>query len=104
MAIKTIRKLQSNELLVRQNVRLAKCLWPNEMSALGLSALRRLSRNSPLSLAMGEIRLLEGRWYVTGAGLLRLAKESHCRGINARAVLPLCECRKQSVGVSGNRL
>ena len=85
-----IKKVQANELVVRQNVRLAKALWPHELNTLNLSELRKLSRNSVLSVALGEIRLLEGRWYVTSAGLLRIAKESHCRGINVRAVLPLC--------------
>jgi hypothetical protein len=83
-------KVQAKELLVKQNVRLAKSLWPHDLSTLSLSELRKLSRNSALSIALGEIRLLEGRWYVTSAGLLRLAKESHCRGINVQAVLPLC--------------
>jgi hypothetical protein len=90
-APKTIKKAQENESLVRQNVRFARFLWPNGLSFPSLSELRKLSRNSALSVASGEIRLLDGRWYVTSAGLLRLAKENHCRGIHAHAVLQLCD-------------
>jgi hypothetical protein len=45
-----------------------------------------LSRESGLALALGEILLLDRRWYVTSAGLLRLAKNRGCRGIHTRAI------------------
>ncbi len=34
----------------------------------------------------GDLLLLEGRWSVTHAGLLRLARHSHCAGISVEAV------------------
>jgi hypothetical protein len=72
--------------LVRQNVRIAKSLWANELSVSRLSQLRTLSRLSGLALAAGELLLLDGRWYVTSGGLLRLAKDNGCRGIHTHAI------------------
>jgi hypothetical protein len=51
-----------------------------------LSELRTLSRKSGMDLALGEILLLNGRWYVTSAGLLHVAKNRRCRGIHTRAI------------------
>jgi len=34
-----------------------------------------------LSVALGDIQLIDGRWYVTHAGLLRIAQRSRCQGI-----------------------
>jgi hypothetical protein len=35
---------------------------------------------------MGEIRLLNGAWYVTNSGLIRLANRRRCRGIGSRLI------------------
>jgi hypothetical protein len=87
----TIKKTKEIELLVRQNVRLARLLWPHGLNFPCLSELKKLSHSFAFSVASGEVRLLEGRWYVTSAGLLRLAKKYHCRGIDTHAVLRLCD-------------
>jgi hypothetical protein len=44
--------------------------------------LRALSRDCALSLRHGDLLLLNQGWYVTHAGLLRLAKRRHCAGIH----------------------
>ena len=80
------RRTSLSDLLTRQNLRFAKSLWPDELNSLQLSELRTLSRESGLALTSGEILLLDGRWYVTSAGLLRLAKNRGCRGIHSRAL------------------
>jgi hypothetical protein len=51
-----------------------------------LSTLKELSVQFGFSLAMGDILLLEGRWYVTHTGLIRLARRSRCAGIHVRPV------------------
>jgi len=66
--------------LVRQNLRLVKQLCPT-LSSKKLQALCDLTRTFRLSFALGEILLVDGKWYVTHAGLLRLATRRHCQGI-----------------------
>ena len=66
--------------LVRQNLRLVKQLYP----ALVQRDLRRLcdlTRALRLSVSQGEILCIDGRWYVTHAGLLRIALRARCFGI-----------------------
>ena len=79
--------------LVRQNVRLARSLWRDQLRPSSLSELKKLSRQSGLSVASSEVLFLEGRWYVTSAGLLRLAQKHHCRGIHTEAVISLCDAQ-----------
>jgi len=45
----------------------------------------------PFSVASGEVIFLGGRWYVTHAGLLRLAAQRGCSGIRLRSVREFCE-------------
>jgi hypothetical protein len=41
-----------------------------------------LSQNYGLSIAAGDLQLLDGRWYVTHAGLLRVSLRRRCSGIH----------------------
>jgi hypothetical protein len=64
----------------RSNARLARQLW-GEPSRTALRGLRELTARYSLSVAAGDLQLLEGRWYVTHSGLLQLASRRGCRGI-----------------------
>jgi hypothetical protein len=46
-----------------------------------IDVLRQLTRKTGVSIAEGDLRLLDGRWYVTHAGLLRIAHRRRCLGI-----------------------
>jgi hypothetical protein len=79
------------DLLARRNVRLAKGKWPDEIGKLLLQSLRSLTENYGFAVALGDLLLLEGKWYVTHAGLLRLAARSRCHGIQVQQVRDFCD-------------
>jgi hypothetical protein len=64
----------------RSNVKLARSLW-GPFSASARSRLRELTRKYALSVAAGDLQLLDSVWYVTHAGLLRIAQRRRCHGI-----------------------
>jgi hypothetical protein len=64
----------------RSNKKLAKLIW-GELSTRELRNLKDLTDTHGLSVAAGDVQFLEGRWYVTHAGLLRIAQRNHCSGI-----------------------
>jgi hypothetical protein len=66
--------------LVRQNLRLVKQLCP-ALPRAELRALCDLTRVLRHSVSHGELILIAGKWYVTHAGLLRIAFRRHCLGI-----------------------
>jgi len=57
---------------------------------MNLVALKEISVLYKLSVPMGDVLFLGGRWYVTHAGLLRLARRKSCAGIHVQAVPELC--------------
>ena len=75
-----IRGSRSTEKLLRENLRSVKELCPG-VTPSQLLALKELSRDLCLSLAKGDMLLVNGRWYVTHSGLLRIAKRRRCKGI-----------------------
>jgi hypothetical protein len=66
--------------ILRQNLRVAKHRYPN-LRPRELRALGDLTRTLRLSVLQGEIVYIDGKWYVTHGGLLRLAIRRHCLGI-----------------------
>src|SRR5208283_3284233 len=72
--------MKKNTVSFRSNVKLARKLW-GAPSHLALRALRELTAKYCLSVAAGDLQFLDGRWYVTHAGLLQLASRRGCRGI-----------------------
>jgi len=50
-----------------------------------------LTRDFQLSVKNGDLQVINGHWYVTHTGLLRLARRKRCSGIHVEAVDSLCD-------------
>ena len=74
----------------RKNLRLARRLWPHEVSVSQTEGLRTLSTAYRLSIAAGDLQFLDGKWYVTHAGLLGLARRNRCSGIQVQPARQFC--------------
>ena len=68
-----------------RNVRLAKQRWAG-LPRTALIALRELSQEYRLSVALGDLLYIDERWYVSHAGLLRIAQRRKCSGIKVECV------------------
>jgi hypothetical protein len=66
--------------LTRYNVLLARKLYP-QVTELQLSVLREITRSLGLSVSRSDLIILEGKWYVTHSGLLWIAAQRRCFGI-----------------------
>jgi hypothetical protein len=74
---------QTSTLLLRTNLSIARKRWKTVVDS---SRLKQLTLDHELSVASGDLLMLESCWYVTHTGLLRLACRSHCAGISVEAV------------------
>src|SRR5713101_3463194 len=66
--------------ILNSNFDTARALW-GELSQSALDGLRELIARYGLSLSLGDLQYLDGRWYVTHSGLLRIAQARRCSGI-----------------------
>jgi hypothetical protein len=66
--------------LIRAEMSIARRTW-GEVGAAKLAELRNIVQRNGVSVALGDICLIENRWYITHAGLLRLAHRNSCAGI-----------------------
>jgi hypothetical protein len=72
------------------NMRIANAIW-GPLSKPARIRLRELIVRHGLSVAAGDLQYLDEGWYVTHAGLLRLAQRKRCAGISVRQVREFCD-------------
>src|SRR6201987_5267096 len=75
----------------RRNLALAWHLGSGQIYPEQQRALKSLSENYGLSIAAGDLQLLDNRWYVTHTGLLRLAQRRGCSGISVNLMAEFCD-------------
>jgi hypothetical protein len=75
----------------RRNLKLAKRIWFGQINRERQLSLKSLSANYGLSIAAGDLQLLENRWYVTHSGLIRLAQRRGCSGIAVSLMTEFCD-------------
>jgi hypothetical protein len=56
-------------------------------------ALEAWSKELKISIESGDVLLIEGKWYVTHSGLLRLALRKKCSGIHVDMTPEFCDPR-----------
>ncbi len=85
------RNSKSQQSLLAENMRFVRRFIAQPLSPVLLEQLRALTRDFSLSLNCGDLLLLSGGWYVTHAGLIRLAKRCRCSGMLVQPVRQLSD-------------
>src|SRR5437868_6443603 len=81
----------SADRLFRNNRKIAKENWGLDLSRRIVDCLRVFSEGFEFSIAAGDLLLLNNSWYVTHAGLLRLARRNGCCGIRVQPAHDFCD-------------
>lgn len=63
-----------------ESIKLAQELW-SDLSPTAVLSLKNLLAQYKLSIIAGDVQFIEGRWYVTHAGLLHISVQHRCAGI-----------------------
>jgi len=84
---------EGNKRMVRKysnDLHCARKLWSG-ISRLQLAALAQILQHYELSVLLGDVLFIGGKWYVTHVGLLRVAYRRRCHGIQVRVVPSCCD-------------
>jgi hypothetical protein len=83
--VQPLKGKPQRRLLAIRNIRFARRRW--EVSREQVAVLKDLTEELELSVAAGHLKLVDNNWYVTHAGLLRVARRSNCSGIRVHSVV-----------------
>ncbi len=75
---------------MKSEISLARATW-GPLSEQNASTLKLLIDRYFLSVSLGDLLYMEGRWYITHSGLLRLSRRKGCAGIEVRPVSAFCD-------------
>ena len=78
----TVTGFQMTHKLLRCNLKCARLKWGSDLDPVALQILRTYTDQFQFSIADGDLLLLRRGWYVTHAGLIRLARRNRCCGID----------------------
>jgi hypothetical protein len=73
-------KMKKTDRELRLNMSLARSTW-GPLSRFATLGLLELLEKYRFSVALGDLILLDSKWYVTHSGLLRIAQRRRCHGI-----------------------
>jgi hypothetical protein len=76
--------LTSTSEMLAQNLQIAQARYPS-LTTERLEQLRTITLTYRVSLNAGDLILIEGTWYITHPGLLRIAAAKKCAGIRTMA-------------------
>jgi hypothetical protein len=75
----------------RSDLTIVEKLWPGQIHGIQRENLKALCHEYEFSARAGDLQLLEGRWYVTHSGLVRLSRRNGCSGIQVHPVSRFCD-------------
>ena len=79
--------------LIRANLKQARLHWSSFLTPHWIQMLKSYTKEFHFSISVGDLVLLDRRWYVTHTGLLGLARRKRCSGIHVEAVDSLCDSK-----------
>ena len=68
--------------VLRREITIARRIW-GRISQAALDSLVHLVERFGISVSSGDVQFLNGRWYITHSGLLRISQRRHCSGIKS---------------------
>jgi hypothetical protein len=77
--------------LLKENIRLSKDKLAQPLAPAAIGRLETLTKEFCFSVKYGDLQVINGSWYVTHAGLLRLSRRRKCHGIHVEAVDSMCD-------------
>src|SRR5258705_12140947 len=73
-----------------REAKMAKLLF-GDLSNSAILVLKELLQRNGISVIRGDVKYIEGGWYVSHSGLLNLAQRRRCAGIDVGPVLQSCD-------------
>ena len=76
--------------VLQSQISIARSLW-GDLPPTATDSLANLVRRFGISVSLGDVQYIDGRWYVTHSGLLRIAHRRGCSGLRTSLLTKFCD-------------
>jgi len=76
---------------IQRDISSAKKAWPYVLQTVQIEQLRQLLTEYQFSVQKGDLKLIQGHWYVTHTGLLGLSIRRRCHGVHSEPIPMFCD-------------
>lgn len=76
--------------ILQLQISTARGLW-GDLPPAAIDSLTSLFKRFGISVSLGDVQYLDGRWYVTHSGLLRIAHRRGCSGLRTSLLTKFCD-------------
>jgi hypothetical protein len=76
--------------VLESQIRTARSLW-GDLPPAATDSLISLIKRFGISVSLGDVQFMDGRWYVTHSGLLRIAHRRGCCGLRTSLLTKFCD-------------
>ena len=74
----------------KSEIETAEKIW-GCLSQAAMNSLRALMKRFGISVLLGHVQYIDGRWYITHSGLLQIAQRRRCSGIQTSPLTKFCD-------------
>jgi hypothetical protein len=71
-------------------IEVAQKLW-GDLPQVAIDSLMGLIKRFGISVSLGDVQYLDGRWYITHSGLLQIAQRRRCAGLRTNLLNKFCD-------------
>jgi hypothetical protein len=82
--------MRQKPLVLNAEIESARRLW-GDLPKVALDSLIGLVKRFGISVSLGDVQYLDGRWYITHSGLLQIAQRRRCSGLRTSLQTKFCD-------------
>jgi hypothetical protein len=82
--------MQQKTFVSESEIEVAQKLW-GDLPQVAIDSLMGLVKRFGISVSLGDVQYMDGRWYITHSGLLQIAQRRRCAGLRTNLLNKFCD-------------
>ncbi len=82
--------MKRKSFISESEIQVAQKLW-GDLPQVSIDSLMGLVKRFGVSVSLGDIQYMDGRWYITHSGLLQIAQRRRCAGLRTNLLPKFCD-------------
>src|SRR5277367_4333786 len=82
--------MKRKSFISESEIEVAQKVW-GDLPQVAIDSLMGLVKRFGISVSLGDVQFMDGRWYITHSGLLQIAQRRRCSGLRTDLLAEFCD-------------